>query len=65
MKRRGTKRSSTIEHRPEQEAANLRVQAQGMPPSIRREELLRKARQAENAARVTECLRSRGLPPPE
>jgi hypothetical protein len=37
-----------------QEAENLRKQAKGMPASIRRQELVEKARQAEKAARLDE-----------
>jgi hypothetical protein len=44
--------SSILEFCAEQEAVNLRKQAEGMPISIRRDELLRKAVQAERTARV-------------
>jgi hypothetical protein len=47
-----------------QEAENLRKQAEGMPPGIRRDELIAKARQAETAARIDEWLASPGLQPP-
>ncbi|MCK1475009.1 hypothetical protein IVB27_09405 [Bradyrhizobium sp. 197] len=46
-------------------AINLRKQAEGMPLGIRREELLRKAQQAETAARMANWLASPGLQPPE
>ncbi|UPJ42415.1 hypothetical protein IVB40_35025 [Bradyrhizobium sp. 40] len=46
-------------------AINLRKQAEGMPLGIRREELLRKAQQAETAARIANWLASPGLQPPE
>lgn len=59
------RKSSSFEDRLEKEAENLRRQARGMPPCIRREELLRKARQAENAAQVSEWLRSPEQQPPE
>lgn len=49
--RRGFKQPSILGYRLETEAANLRRQAEGMPHGIRREELLRKARQAETASR--------------
>jgi hypothetical protein len=48
-----------------QDAKNLRRQAQQMPPGVRRDELLRKARQAETAARVDDWLSSPGLQPPK
>jgi hypothetical protein len=43
------KQSSTLEYRLEQEAVNLRKQAEGMPEGIRRDELLRKAGQIDVA----------------
>jgi hypothetical protein len=48
-----------------QEAESLRRQAQEMPPGVRRDELLRKARQAETAAHVDDWLASPGLQPPK
>ena len=49
---------STFEYRLAQEAINLRKQAEGMPPGIRREELLRKADQTDVAAAVNKWLSS-------
>jgi hypothetical protein len=43
---------STVQLYYEYEAANLRKQAEGMPLSIRRDELLRKANQAEATSEV-------------
>jgi hypothetical protein len=43
--RQGPEQSSTFEYRLAQEAINLRKQAKGMPLGVRRDELLRKARQ--------------------
>jgi hypothetical protein len=48
-----------------QDAENLRRQAEQTPPGVRRDELLRKARQAETAARVDDWLSSPGLQPPK
>jgi hypothetical protein len=48
-----------------QEAVSLRRQAQDMPLGVRRDELLRKARQAETAAHVDDWLASPGLQPPK
>ena len=59
LQRRPFNQSTALEGRLE-EAANLRRQADGMPPGIRREELVRKARQAETAAQVNTWLRSPG-----
>jgi hypothetical protein len=58
------KQSSTLEYRLEQEAVNLRKQAEGMPHGIRRDELLRKAGQIEVASQVNESLSSSGLRAP-
>jgi len=52
LQRRPFNQSTAVEDRLEEEAANLRRQAKGMPPGIRCEELLRKAGQAETAARI-------------
>jgi hypothetical protein len=52
-KPRRLNRSSILEFCSEQEAVNLRKQAEGMPVSIRRDELLRKAIQAETTAHVS------------
>ena len=56
--------SSTFGHRLAQEAINLRNQAEGMPNSIRRDELLRKARQVDVAVDINEWLSSPGLRAP-
>ena len=45
--------SSILELHSEAEALNLRKQAEGMPDGIRRDELLRKANQAERTAQVS------------
>jgi hypothetical protein len=58
-----TKQSSTLGDRLKKEARNLRKQAEGMPPGIRRDELLRKADQTETAAHMNEWLSSPGQPP--
>jgi hypothetical protein len=54
----------TFECRLAQEATNLRKQAEGMPLSIRRDELLRKARQIDVAVEVNKWLTSPGLRAP-
>jgi hypothetical protein len=63
--RRREKQTTSLKHRLTQEAENLRRQANEMPPGVRRDELLRRARQAETASRVDEWLASPGLRPPE
>lgn len=49
---RRLERSSIFEYSLSQEAINLRKQAEGLPASIRREELLRKAGQMDVAAQI-------------
>jgi len=56
--------SSTFEYRLAREALNLRQQAKGMAPGIRRTELLRKARQIDVAGEVNKWLTSPGLRAP-
>jgi hypothetical protein len=58
------KQSSIIEYRLEDEAINLRKQAEGMPHGIRRDELLRKASQIDISDNVDEWLNSPGLRAP-
>jgi hypothetical protein len=54
----------TFEFRLAQEAISLRKQADGMPLSIRRDELLRKARQMDAASQVNKWLTSPGMRAP-
>jgi len=65
MRRRRFKQTVLPGQRLEAEAINLRKQARGMPPGIRREELLRKARQAETASQTNGSPASPGLQPPK
>ncbi|TAI64212.1 hypothetical protein CWO89_20080 [Bradyrhizobium sp. Leo170] len=64
VRRRFKLSSSTFEFRLTQEAINLRKQAEGMPRSIRRDELLRKARQIDVASQVNKWLTSPGMRAP-
>jgi hypothetical protein len=48
-----------------QEARRCREQAETMPPGIERESFLRKAQQADTAARINKWLASPGLRPPK
>jgi hypothetical protein len=57
--------TTSIEGRLAEEAKRLRKQAQGTPPGIERERLVRRARQAETASRMTEWLASRRLQAPK
>jgi hypothetical protein len=52
MKQRRVKPPWTLADRLKKEARDLRKQAQGMPPSIRREEILRMATRADAASHI-------------
>ena len=65
MQRRRVKHTTSFEERLAQEAQRLRERAKFLPPGIERDELIRKARQAETASRVNEWLTSPGLQPPK
>ena len=65
IKRRNrAKQTESLEVRLEAEAKHLRAEAKQLPPSARREQLLRKARQCETGVHMSEWLRSPGLQPP-
>ena len=63
--RRRFKLTLTLEARLAEEAKRLREEAKLLPPGAPREELIRKARQAEIGSHLTEWLTSPGLRPPE
>src|SRR5258707_8999210 len=63
--RRRFTQTTSLEGRLADEARRLRKQAQGTPPGIERERLVRSARQAETASRMNEWLTSRGLQAPK
>ena len=65
MIRRRVKQTESLEIRLSVEAARLREEAKKVPQGIKREELLRKARQAETASHMSEWLKSPGLQPPK
>jgi hypothetical protein len=54
--RRRFTQTTSLEERLAKEATQLRKQAQGTPPGIERDLLVRKARRAESASRMTEWL---------
>ena len=62
--RRFSQKIASLEDRLAEEAAKLRKEAQGTPPGIERERLIRRARQADTGSHLSEWLRSRGLQPP-
>ncbi|MGY8638629.1 hypothetical protein RAD15_39805 [Bradyrhizobium sp. 14AA] len=63
--RRRFKQIDTLEARLGAEAERLREQAGSLPPGAARDEMLRKARQAETGSQMSEWLRSPGLQPPD
>jgi len=65
MQRRRFKQTLSLEERLAEEAKRLRDKAKMLPPGAAREEILRRARQAETGSHMTEWLRSPGLRPPE
>lgn len=62
--RRRFKQTVSLGDRLTEEAKRLRKQAQGTPPGIQRERLVRRARQLDTAAHVNEWITSPGLRPP-
>jgi hypothetical protein len=58
------KQSSIFQYRLEDEAIDLRKQADGMPHGVRRDELLRKASQIDISVTVNKSLDSPGLRAP-
>jgi hypothetical protein len=64
MQRRRFKNILTLPDRLEEEATRLREEAEAKPPGQEREALLRKARQANTAARINEWISSPGLRTP-
>lgn len=63
--RRRVVQSSLLESRLAEEAKRLRQEAKALPPGSAREDLIRKARQAETGSHMSEWLRSPGLQPPD
>ena len=65
QKRRRIKHKKTFQERLAEEAQRFREAAQALPPGTAQELLLRRARQAEMASHINDCLRSPGLQPPQ
>ncbi|KGT73769.1 hypothetical protein MA20_41935 [Bradyrhizobium japonicum] len=63
-RRRRFKQTQVLEERLAAEAAKLRDQAQLLPPAQFRDEVLKKARQTNTGAHMSEWLNSPGLQPP-
>lgn len=64
-RRRRFKQVQSLEIRLAEEAERLREQARKLPPCAERENLLRRARQADTGSHMSEWLRSPGLQPPK
>jgi hypothetical protein len=65
QQRRRFKQSDPLEERLAEEAKRLREEARLLPPGAVRDEIIRKARQAETGSHMSEWLRSPGLRPPQ
>jgi hypothetical protein len=65
QQRRRFKQNVSLENRLAEEAKRLREAAKLLPPGILRENILRKARQAETGSHMSEWLRSPGLQGPK
>ena len=65
MERRRFNRPQSLEERLAEEAKRLRAEAKLLPPGARRDEMIRKARQAETGSHISEWLQSPGLQPLE
>jgi hypothetical protein len=65
VQRRKFKHTQSLEVRLAEEAKRLRQEAKLLPPSVERDELIRRARQAETALHMSEWLTSPGLQPPK
>lgn len=65
QQRRRFKQVISLEERLSEEAKRLREEANLLPPGAVREQMLRKARQAETGSHMSEWLRSPGLQAPK
>jgi hypothetical protein len=65
MERRRFKQETSLDKRLTEQARHLRDQAKKLPPSGERDDLVRRARQAETAAHLSEWLSSSGPQPPK
>ena len=64
MQRRSFKENAPLNQRLTERAERLRKEAQGTPPGVMRDQLIRQARHAETASHMQEWLSSPGLQPP-
>ena len=64
QQRRRFKQTDLLEERLAEEAKRLREEVKTLPPGAARDELIRRARQAETGSHMSEWLRSPGLRAP-
>jgi hypothetical protein len=65
MERRHFTETVQLEKPTAEQAKPLRNEARGTPPGVKRDDLIRRARQIETACHVKEWLSSPGLQPPK
>jgi hypothetical protein len=65
MQRRRFKENEPLEVRLAEEAKRLRAEAKLLPHGVQRDEMIRRARQAETGSHMSEWLSSSGLQPPK
>ncbi|THD70779.1 MAG: hypothetical protein E7813_07115 [Bradyrhizobium sp.] len=65
MERRRFNQTRSLEERLAEEAKRLRAEAKLLPHGAKRDELIRRARQAETGSHMSAWLRSPELRPPE
>jgi len=64
MERRRFKQETPLDQRLKDHAERMRKEAHGTPPGIKRDDLIRRARQAETALRMSAWISSPGLRTP-
>ena len=65
LRRRHFKQTQSLEERLSEEAKRLREEAKLLPSGAVRDEMIRRARQAETGSHTSEWLTSPGLQPPK
>jgi len=65
MQRQRTQHAASLDERIADHAQRIRNEAKALPPGRERQEMVRRARQAEVAAHISEWISSPGLRPPE
>jgi hypothetical protein len=65
LRRRHFKQTQSLEERLSEEAKRLREEAKLLPSGAVRDEMIRRARQAETGSHMSEWLTSPGLQPPK